>query len=165
MARKQANRSAQKILETDFTFNWNDWVVDSTDGGKKTFGAIPSLSVDPIEVGLSGPAGNTITFDGINLPNGAVIVGGSLIVETAGVGPTAYTVTLGIAGNLAAVLPATTLLVVGRTPLPLTLPLVSNAGQNIRITVAYTVANATAGRFRLRVNYTIDGRAEEVVGN
>lgn len=165
MARKQPTRSAQKILETDFNFSFSDWVVDPTDSAKKTFGSTVALSADPTEPGLSGPVANTITFDGMNLPLGAVIVGGSLIVETAGVGPTAYTVSLGVAGNLTGVLAATSLLVAGRTALPLTAPLISNGGQNIRITVAYTVANATAGRFRLRVNYTIDGRAEENIGN
>lgn len=165
MARKQPTRTAQKILETDFNFSWNDWVIDPTDSAKKTLGSSVALSVDPTEVGLSGPVANTVSFDSLNMPLGAVIVGGSLIVETAGVGPTAYTVSLGVVGNLAAVLPATSLLVAARTPLPLTLPLVSNAGQNIRMTVAYTVANATAGRFRLRINYTIDGRAEEAIGN
>lgn len=165
MPRKTATRSSQRIQETDFNFSFNEWVVDPTDSAKKTFGSTPALSTDPTEVGLSGPVANTVTFDGLNMPLGAVIVGGSLIVETAGVGPTAYTVSLGVAGNLTGVLPATSLLVAGRTALPLTAPLVSNGGQNLRLTVAYTVANATAGRFRLRVHYTIDGRAEENVGN
>lgn len=164
MARKQASRTGQRVLETDFNFNFNDWVIDSADGAKKTFGSSVGLSADPAEIGLTGLVANTITFDGINMPPGAVIAGGSLIVETAGVGPTAYTVSLGVAGNLASILAATSLLVAGRTALPLTAPLVSNNGQNIRATVAYTVANATAGRFRLRVHYTLDGRAEEFIG-
>lgn len=165
MARKQASRTAQKILVSEFAFSYNDWVIDSADGAKKTFGSTVALSADPTETGLTGPVANTITFDGINMPPGAVVVGGELIVETAGVGPTAYTVSLGIAANTAALLAATSLLAAGRTPLLLTAPLTSGNGQNLRATVAYTVANATAGKFRLRVQYTIDGRAEEVISN
>ena len=36
-------------------------------------------------------------------------------------------------------------------------------GANIRLTLAYTVANATAGKARVRVSYTLDGRIHEAV--
>jgi hypothetical protein len=52
-------------------------------------------------------------------------------------------------------------LAAGRTALLLTTPLVSNAGGNMRLTFNYTVANATVGKVRLRVMYTLDGRAQE----
>ena len=52
----------------------------------------------------------------------------------------------------------------GRTALT-GLGLASNDGKNLRITIASTVANATAGKFRVRVNYTIDGRITEVNPN
>jgi len=48
-----------------------------------------------------------------------------------------------------------------RTALTLTSPLLCNGGQNLRATVAYTVANATAGKVRIRVEYTIDARKSE----
>ena len=51
-----------------------------------------------------------------------------------------------------------------RTALALTAPLVANGGQNLRVTVAgMTAGGATAGKVRIRVMYTIDGRAEEVI--
>lgn len=159
--KKLASRSAQWPLVAEFTFNHNDWVVDSADGAKKTFGSTPALSVDPNESGLTGAAAATITFDAIPMPVGAVIIGGELIVETAAAGSTAYTISLGIAGTLTALLNAVSALATGRTALTLTSPLLASAGQNLRATVAYTVANATAGKFRLRVMYTIDGRANE----
>lgn len=159
--KKLASRTAQYPLVADFTFGFNDWVIDSVDGTKKTFGSTVANSVDPSEVALTGPVANTISFDCIPLPEGAVVTGGELIVETAGVGPTAYTVSLGVAGSLTSVLAATSVLATGRTALLLTSPLVSNAGANLRATVAYTVANATAGKFRLRVSYTIDRRVSE----
>lgn len=160
--KRLASRTAQYPLFAEFAVNFNEFVVDSVDGTKKTLGSTVAASTDPLEPGLTGPVANTITFDVIPLPVGAVVTGGELIVETAGVGPTAYTVQLGIAGNLAAFLAATSILAVGRTALLLATPLVSNvAGNNLRATIAYTVANATAGRFRLRVQYTIDGRSNE----
>ena len=85
-----------------------------------------------------------------------------MFVETAVTVSTAYTVSLGIAGSTTALLNAQSALSAGRTALTLTAPLVAANGQNLRATIAYTVANATAGRIRLRVEYTIDGRANEV---
>lgn len=163
MAKLLASRSAQYPLYAEFVFNHKDWVVDSVDGTKKTLGSTVALSQDPLETGLTGPAANTITFDAIPLPIGAVIVGGEVIVETAAAGSTAYTVSVGIAGNTTAYANAVSALAAGRTALTLTttVPMTSNAGQNVRLTVAYTVANATAGKVRVRVMYTIDGRANE----
>lgn len=161
--KKLATRTTQRIQTAEFSFNFNDWVVDSVDGTKKTFGSTVAASVDPAEAALTGPVANTIVFDAIPLPVGAVVTGGEMIVETAGVGPTAYTVALGIAGSTSAYLAATSVLAAGRTALLLTAPLTSNGGQNVRATVAYTVANATAGKIRVRVQYTIDGKADETV--
>ena len=160
--KKLASRTAQYGLIADFNPSFNEWVVDSVDGTKKTFGAAPAQATDPLEPGLNGPVANTITFDCIPMPVGAVIFGGAVIVETAFVGPTAATVSLGINGNLTALANAVDLKTAGRTALALTTPLVSNAGQNLRATVAYTVANATAGKVRLRIDYTIDGRTSEI---
>lgn len=162
--KKLASRSAQYPLMQEFVWNFNDWVIDSADGTKKTLGSTVALSADPSESALTGPVANTITFDCIPLPPGAVLVGGELIVETAGVGPTVYTVSLGIAGSLVSVLAATSLLAAAstRTALLLTSALIGNTGSNLRATIAYTVANASAGKFRLRVQYTIDGRSSEV---
>lgn len=164
MPRLTATRTAQRELNQEFVFTYNGWVVDSVDGAKKTMGSSPALSTDPSEPALNGPAANTIVFECLPMPVGAVIVGGAVIVETAYVGPTAATVSLGTAGNTTALANAVSLLAAGRTALTLTVPLVSNGGQNLRATIAYTVANATAGKVRLRVNYTIDGRADDNVG-
>jgi hypothetical protein len=162
MPRINASRTAQYPLFAEFLWTHNGWVVDSADGAKKTLGSTVALSTDPLEPALTGPAANTITFDCLPMPVGAVIRGGELIVETAVTGSTAYTVSLGIAGSLTALLNAQSALAVGRTALTLTSPLLANAGQNLRATIAYTVANATAGRLRLRVDYTVDGRANEI---
>ena len=157
-----ASRTSQYLMEQEFAFNFNGWVIDSADLTKKTMGSTVAASTDPAESGLSGPVANTITFDCLPLPPGAVINGGSVIVETAFAGATAQTVSLGVAGSLTALLAAVDLKTAGRTALTLATPLISNAGQNLRATITYTVANATAGRARLRVQYSVDGRAQEV---
>jgi len=162
--KKLASRTAQFPLVAEFNFNWNDWVIDSVDLTKKTLGSTVALSTDPNETGLTGPVANTITFDCIPLPPGAVICGGELIIETAYAGSTAATITLGIAGSLTSVLGSTSLMAAAntRTALLLTSALVSNAGANLRATIAYTVANATAGRARVRLMYTVDNRTSEI---
>jgi len=90
-----------------------------------------------------------------------VIIGGEVVVETAYAGSTAATVSLGIAGSTTALANAVDMKTAARTALTLTSPLLANAGQNLRATIAYTVANATAGKARLRVQYTIDQRSNE----
>ena len=146
----QATRGAQPVMSAEFAFSFNDTMRD-VNGVVKTFGSV------------FGDAG---VFDAINLPLGAVVVGGELIVETAGVGPTAYTAAIGHSGSATAFLAATDLKATAGTRVALTgLGLQANDGKNVRVTIASTVANASAGKFRLRVNFTIDGRITEVNPN
>jgi hypothetical protein len=161
-----ANRTAQMALFQEFVFTHNAWVVDSVDGVKKTFGSTVANSTDPLEPGLTAATG--LVFDALPMPPGAVIVGGEVIVEQAyaGIGAGA-TLSLGIAGSTTALVNAMDLdgaAAGSRTALTLTAPLLCNAGQNVRLTTAGLTATATAGKVRLRVQYTIDGRAAENVG-
>ena len=165
MAKLQAARGAQYPLVEEFTFGFQNWVVDSTNGVKETFGATVAASTDPAEPMLTGPVANTVVFDAMNIPRGAVVFGGEVIVEQAYVGPTAATLSVGIAGTPNALVNAVDLKTAGRTALTLTSPLVLNDGQNIRLTMAYTVANATAGKVRVRVLFTLDGRIHEAITN
>lgn len=161
--KKLASRTAQYPLAAEFVFNHNEWVVDSVDQVKKTFGSTTATSTDPSEAGLT--AGTGVVFDAIPMPVGAVIIGGEVIVETAFVGIGAgATLNLGIAGDTAALVSALDLDAAtagSRTALTLTKPLLCNNGQNVRLTTAGLTATATAGKVRLRVQYTIDGRAQE----
>jgi NAD/NADP transhydrogenase alpha subunit len=164
--KKLMSRTAQYPLYAEFAFNFNDWVVDATSGSKVTFGSTVALSTDPAETGLLGAVANTgIVFDAIALPAGAVITGGELIVETAYAGSTAATISIGTAASTTAFASTVDVKTAGRTALTMTTTnaMLANAvtANNVRITVAYTVANATAGRVRVRVQYTIDGRANE----
>ena len=90
-----------------------------------------------------------------------------MIVENAFVGIGAgATLNVGISGAATALISALDLdaAVAGsRTALTITAPLTCNAGQNIRMTTAGLTATATAGKVRVRVLYTIDGRGNEVV--
>lgn len=165
MGKLLAARTTQRIQSAEFVFNYTDWVVDAVSGSKVTFGSTAALA-DPQSLvsGLSGAAANTgIVIDAIPMPVGAVIVGGEVIVENAVTGSTAYTVSVGIAGSTTTLANAVDAKTAGRTALTLTSPLLCNAGANVRLTAAYTVANATAGKVRVRVEYTIDGKADEVV--
>ena len=160
-----ASRTAQYPLVQEFTFNHNNWVVDSADGAKKTLGSTVALSTDPSESGLTGAAAATISFDCLALPPGAVVTGGEVIVETPYAGSTAATLSLGVGGGDLDKLTGDTtvdLKTAGRTALTLTSPLIANTGTNLRATIAYTVANASAGKVRVRVQYTVDGRSNEV---
>lgn len=150
MALKQATRGAQPVMSAEFDFSFNDTMKD-TAGVLKTFGSVYT------DAGV---------FEVINLPPGAVVIGGDLIVEEQGVGPTAYTAAVGTSGSAAAFLAATTLLSAAGTRVALTgLGLAAVDGKNVRVTIASTVANATAGKFRLRLEYVIDGRICEVNPN
>ena len=159
MATLKATRSAQFPLASEFTFNFNDTMAD-TSAATKTFGSVYT------------DAG---TFEVINLPMGATILGGEVIVETQGVGPTAYTVAVGNSSTGNLYLAASSLLAAVGTRYPFTMNTASgttsttslgaNDGKNVRITIASTVANATAGKFRVRIQYTIDGRANEVISS
>lgn len=149
MALKKITRAAQWPLVTEFTASFNDTAKDTVTGATKGFGTTIA---------------ENLILDAIALPQGAVVCGGEVIVETQGVGPTAYTVKLGVAGDDACFLAASDLLAAANTryPLLLTKQLAANDGKDLRLTMASTVAAATAGKFRIRVMYTIDGRADNL---
>lgn len=169
MSKLLASRSAQYPAVAEFVFHYNDWVTDSADGSKKTFGSTVALA-DPSGAvsGLTGAVAATISFDAINIPLGAVIIGGEVIVETAYATSTAATLSLGVGGGDLDKLTGDTtvdLKTAARTALGLTVPLIANAGTNLRVTMAYTVANATAGKVRVRVMFTTDGRVHDVISS
>lgn len=149
MALKKITRAAQWPLVAEFTASFSDTAKDAVTGAVKGFGTT---------------AAENLILDAIALPQGAVVCGGEVIVETQGVGPTAYTVKLGVAGDDACFLAASDLLAAANTryPLLLTKQLAANDGKDLRLTMASTVAAATAGKFRIRVMYTIDGRADNL---
>ena len=144
MAKLKASRVAQPVMLAEFTWNFDDTMVN-TAGNTVDFG----------KVNAGGAAGK---FDVINLPVGAVVVGGSLTVETA-FDTAGYDVTVGDSGSENRYLTSTDVKATGLTALVPTG--YRGTGQNIRITMSSDDV-CTTGKAHLRVEFVIDGKAEEV---
>lgn len=146
MAFLRASRGVQFPLVAQF-----DWTYADT--AANTSGVTQGLKATG-----AGP------FDVINLPTGAIVIGGELTVNTASndSGATA-SVAVGDSANATRYLSATSVKTAGRTALTLTG--FKGAGENLRITVVNTNGDATAGSYSLRLLYVIDKRAHEVVTN
>lgn len=142
MAKLIATRGRQYPLVAEFTFNFDDTMVD-TSGAVKDFKTVGSTVVDAIK-----------------LPQGAVVIGGDVVTESAATGSTAYNISVGDATSTTRYLSATDKTSAGRTALTLT-GYVSN-GEQIRVTVNPTVATATGGKFTVRVMYIVRNRVNEV---
>lgn len=146
MALLKATRNAQWPLMAEFTFNFDDTMVDINGVTKnfKTFGGNPVV-------------------DAINLPANATVIGGELVVETAYTGTTVATVSIGDSASATRYGSTVNLMSAARTALTLTG--FRGAGENLRLTFNLTVADATAGKATVRVLYTIQGRSNEVQTN
>lgn len=143
MAKLTQSRAAQTVLVQEYVFSFGDTVVD-TAGASKNFYAF----------------GGDPQFDMFRMPVGAVVLGGDVIVETAYVGPTAATLSVGDSGSATKYANAVSLLANARTAL--TIPAGVTSGLDIVGKLTLTVADATAGKVRVRVMYTIEGRGNEV---
>jgi len=145
MALLKAARGAQWPLMAEFTFNFDDTAVDTVAGTTKTFGST---------------FGQSLVFDAIKLPPNANVVGGEIIVETAYATSTAATISVGDSGSSTRYANAVDLKTAARTALTLTG--FRTSGEDIRLAVNATVANATAGKATVRVLYIVQGRMTEV---
>lgn len=141
MAKQIAARGTQYPLVAEFTFVFDDTMVDIA-GVTKDFKTVGSA-----------------VFDIINLPTNAVLIGGDVVTETAIGTSAAYNLSLGDATSTTRYLSAVDRKAAGRTALTLT-GYVSN-GENIRLTVTPTTDDATAGKVTVRVMYTIRNRVNE----
>lgn len=102
------------------------------------------------------------TFEPIPLPIGAIVIGGEVVVNTASnESGAAHTIALGDATNPTRFLAATSIKAAGRTPIVPTGFV--GTGENLRITLAASNGDATAGDVSIRLDYVIDGRVHEVV--
>lgn len=146
MALLKSLRSAQYPLAAEFTFNYNDTMVDVS-------GVTQDLGSANIKT--------NVNLDAIPLPGNAVLIGGDLTVETAYVGPTAATLSVGDLGSATRYGNAIPLTAAGRTSLTLTG--FRGNGENIRLLLNTTVAIATAGKVSVRIAYILTGRANEAV--
>ena len=145
MAKLNPSRAAQTVLSAEFTFEFADTMKD-VNGVTKDFKTV-----------------GTHVFDAINLPPRATVVGGEVVTETAVTGSTAYNVSVGDSGSATRYLGVTNRVTAGRTPLVPTGYV--GDGENLRLTVAPTVADATAGKVTVRVQYIMRDRWSETVTN
>lgn len=142
MAVLLASRTAQRVMSARFTFNHSDTMLD-VDG-------------DSADFGLTNIAATS--FDIINLPPGAVVIGGSLHVETA-FDTASYAVIIGDVDD-----PDRYLATADRKAAALTALVPTGyvtTGQNIRIEITNADV-CTTGKAHVRVDYIIVNRAEDV---
>jgi hypothetical protein len=145
MAVLKATRTAQRPLVARFDWNFDDTMVNTV-GNEVDFGA----------ANLGGAAGS---FDVINLPIGAVITGGSVVIETA-FDTAGYDVTVGDSGTADRYLASADLKATGITALVPT-GYRNTGGLNVRL--GFTSDDVcTTGKGHLTVEYIIEGKAEEV---
>lgn len=143
MAQKLATRGGQYPITAEFTFDVANDTMKNVSGADDNFNVVGSH-----------------VFDAILLPTSAIVVGGEVVTETAVSGSTAYNVKVGDSVNDARYLASTDRVAAGRSALTPTGFV--GGGEQVRVTVAPTVANATAGKITVRVSYIIRNRVNEV---
>lgn len=116
-------------------------------------------NVSGVELNLAASA---VVADLIALPNGAVVIGGEIMVDS--VFDASGTATIGVGDSISAAryAAAVNLKSAGRTALTLT-GFLNTDGLPIRITTAYNgTGPGAAGQVRVRVMYIREGRADVV---
>lgn len=145
MSKLIASRAAQYVMEAEFVLNFDDTMVN-TSGVEVDFGKT--------NVAAS-------SFDIINLPQGAVVVGGSVTTDTAFDAAT-YNVSLGDSGSATRYLGVTDKKGAGTTALVPTG--YRGDGENLRLGVT-AADTCTGGKMTVRVLYITTGRSNEVNPN
>lgn len=143
MALLKQSHQAQTPLVQEYIFNFGDTVVDTAGVAKNFY-----------------DFGGNPVFDMFRLPYGSVVLGGDIIVETAYAGTTVATLSVGDSGSATKYASAVNLMAGARTAL--TIPAATTGGLDVIGTLALTVADATAGKVRVRIEYTLEGRGTEV---
>lgn len=147
MSLLKASRSAQFPLVHEFTFNFDDTIVD-VNGVTRDFGSLAGGS----------SAATVYTAVIANLPNNATVIGGEVIIETA-FDTAGYDVTIGDTAVTNRYLASTDLKATGRTALVPTG--YRGAGENIVITFSTDDA-CTTGKATVRVEFVIKERLNEI---
>jgi len=148
MSALKATHTAQKPLVAEFSWNFDDTMVD-------TLGVSYSLGTDT----SSDIIANAKIFGVIKLPVNSVVVGGGVSVTTA-FDTAGYDVNVGDSASASRYLSSTDIKSVGYTPLVPT-GYVNAGGLDLEVTMA-TDDVCTTGAGTIRVEYVIAGRAEEV---
>lgn len=117
--------------------------------------AIVDFTLSDLTAGTAVPA--------VDLPQGAVVVGGELIIDTAFDSATSDTISVGDGGSAGRYGNAVDVQSAGRTALTLT-GYKYTAVDTIDLTYAQSGAAASNGAGRLIVQYVVDGRGNENQG-
>ena len=142
MAKLNAARGGQYPITAEFTLDVANDTMKNVSGADDNFKTVGSH-----------------VFDAILLPTNAIVVGGEVVTETAVSGSTAYNVSVGDSVSATRYLGVTDRVAAGRSALTLTGFV--GGGEQVRVTVAPTVAEATAGKITVRVSYIIRNRVNE----
>jgi hypothetical protein len=145
MSKLISARTAQFVMEAEFTFNFDDTMV-----------SVAGQEVDFGKTNISATS-----FDIINLPENSVIIGGELVTETA-FDTASYAVTIGDSAVADRYLASADRKGAARVALVPTG--YRTSGSNLRIGITNADV-CTAGKATVRVQYVIAGRANEVNPN
>jgi len=141
MAVLKSTRTAQWVLNAEFSWNFDDTMIDA---------------VTLVSGNFASAAAHTI--DVIGLPPNAVIIGGQLVVTTAFNGTT-YPVVIGDSTT------ANRYLATADRKAAALVPLVPTGyvglGENLRLTITPT-GSTTGGAATVRIQYIVVGRSNEV---
>jgi hypothetical protein len=116
------------------------------------------------DLGVDSVADTTVLQEAFRLPVGARVTGGEIIVEEVWDNDTTATIDLGNTGDADRYTDTApvNLVNLGRTALDLDGLAVGSAERDVEIDPIFTGTNATQGRAVIRIEYTIDGKANEV---
>lgn len=151
MTLKVKSRGAQAVKSVEFVWNFDDTMVG-------TDGVTYSLGTDT----TSDILGVAHTFDVIGLPVNSVVVGGALVCETT-FDTAGYDVIVGDSSSANRYLASTDAKTAGITALVPT-GYVNASGLPIRISLQSDDV-CTAGKMRLRVDFIIRDRVDEVTSS
>ena len=141
MTLKTKTRTSQNVLVAEFEFNVDDTMANSA-------GVVTDFEASDAK-------------DAIDLPPGAIVVGGSLVVETVYNTTGTATLAIGDSGLATRYLGATNLKAAALTAIVPT-GYKNVSGLPVRLTLALADLAGTQGVVRVSVEYVIDGRATEV---
>lgn len=139
-----ASRGAQWLKTAEFTFNFNDTMLD-VNGVSKDFGLTNTSAT---------------TWEIIKLPPGSTVQGGEIVTETA-FDTASYAVVLGDSTTADRYHASADLKGAARVAV-LTPGFRNTAGLNVRIGITNADA-CTAGKMTVRVNYTVADQINEAV--
>ena len=116
-----------------------------------------------LTIGFADPTAYGTAEDAIELPPGAEVIGGEVVVTTA-FNSTTNTITLGDVTSASRYANAVDLKTAARTALTLTGFVTSTTERFIRANLAFTGTAPTAGSVRIRVDYAVPARATQAWG-